>query len=42
MAQNWYWFIFADGYRTCVRGMNKAELAAEVRKHGKLCFKEKA
>lgn len=37
-----YWFIFEDGYRCCVRGMDKLELAAEVRKHGKLIRKTEA
>lgn len=37
-----YWYIFADGYSTCVKGMSKQELAVEERKHGRLLGKEKA
>ena len=37
-----YWFYFADGYRCCCRGMDKVEMAAEVRKHGKMVKKIKA
>ena len=35
----YYWFIFADGYRCCVKGMSKQELSVEERKHGKLVEK---
>lgn len=35
----WYWFIFADGYKVCCRGMDKSERAAEERRHGKLLYK---
>ena len=35
----YYWFTFADGYRTCCRGFSKQELAVEERKHGKLIEK---
>lgn len=34
-----YWFIFADGYRTAVRGFSKRELKIEEMKHGKLIRK---
>lgn len=34
-----YWFIFADGYRTCCRGLDRVELKHEVLKHGKLMSK---
>ena len=37
-----YWFEFTDGYRCCVAGMSKQELAVEERKHGKLVRKVKA
>lgn len=32
----YYWFIFEDGYKCCVRGFSKRELAVEESKHGKL------
>lgn len=38
----WYWFTFADGYEVCCRGMDRAEKAAEERKHGKLIGKRPA
>lgn len=38
-AVKWYWFTFADGYEVCCRGMDRAEKAAEERKHGKLIGK---
>lgn len=31
-----YWYIFADGYATCVRGFSEQELAVEEQKHGRL------
>ena len=34
-----YRFTFADGYECWCYGMSKTELAAEVRKHGKLVAK---
>lgn len=34
-----YWHTFADGYRCCVKGFSKNELAQEERKHGKLTSK---
>ena len=39
---NYFWFTFADGYRVCVRGFSKQELAVEVQKHGKVIKKESA
>lgn len=36
---NWYRFIFADGFFTICRGMNKNELKHEELKHGKLVAK---
>lgn len=33
---SYYWFTFEDGYRVCVRGFSKRELAVEESKHGKL------
>jgi hypothetical protein len=39
-VNKYYWFTFADGYRCCVRGFSKQELAVEKRKHGKLVGKE--
>ena len=36
----WYWFIFADGYQVCARGLDRAELAYEVAKHGAIIRKE--
>jgi hypothetical protein len=35
MAKAWTWYVFADGYRVCVRGFSKNELAWEERAHGK-------
>ena len=32
----WKWYFFEDGYAVCTRGLDKVELQAEVRKHGKL------
>jgi hypothetical protein len=37
---SYYWFIFEDGYRVCVRGFSNRELAFEESKHGKLVSKE--
>ena len=37
----YYWFTFEDGYRVCVRGFSKQELAVEESKHGKLVSKVK-
>ena len=37
-----YWYIFEDGYRTCVRGMSGQELRIEEAKHGKLIGKVEA
>ena len=37
-----YWFEFTDGYRCCVSGMSKQELAVEESKHGKLLRKVEA
>jgi hypothetical protein len=34
-----YWYIFADGYRYGTRGLSRCELAAKVRKHGRLVSK---
>lgn len=34
-----YWFTFADGYKTCCRGFDRVELKHEVLKHGKLVSK---
>lgn len=34
-----YWYCFEDGYRCCVRGLDKTELYHETRKHGKLLRK---
>lgn len=34
-----YWFIFEDGYSTCVKGFSKLELKRETLKHGKLIKK---
>lgn len=36
---NFYWFTFADGYRTCTRGFSAQEMRVEVRKHGRLISK---
>jgi hypothetical protein len=36
--EKFYWFTFSDGYRVCVRGFSKQEMAIEVQKHGKLVF----
>ena len=30
------WYVFADGYQCCVKGMSKTELYWEEQKHGKL------
>lgn len=38
----YYWYTFEDGYRVCVKGFSKNELAWEVKKHGKLITKEQA
>lgn len=38
----YYWYTFKDGYRVCVKGFSKNELAWEVKKHGKLITKEQA
>ena len=38
----YFWYTFADGYRVCVRGFSKQELAVEVKKHGKVIKKESA
>ena len=37
-----YWFIFADGYEVCAKGLSRQELKVEERKHGKLIAKERA
>ncbi len=37
-----YWFTFADGYSTCVRGFSAQERRVEEAKHGKLISKTKA
>lgn len=37
-----YWYVFADGYSCCVKGMSANELKIEEIKHGKLLRKEKA
>lgn len=37
--EKWYWFLFADGYRVCVRGMSAQERKIEESKHGKLISK---
>ncbi len=37
-----YWFTFADGYRTCVRGFSAQERRVEEAKHGKLVSKTPA
>lgn len=34
--QVWKRYEFSDGYVVCVKGLDKAELAAEERKHGPL------
>ena len=34
-----YWYVFEDGYRACVKGYSKTELKHETRKHGKLINK---
>lgn len=34
-----YWFIFEDGYRTCVMGLSERELRWEESRHGKLIRK---
>lgn len=41
-SNNWYWFIFSDGYKVCTRGLDRIEKAAEERAHGKLVKKVKA
>ena len=38
-SAKWYWFVFADGYKVCCRGMDKTERIAEERVHGKLLRK---
>jgi hypothetical protein len=32
----YFWYTFTDGYRVCVRGFSKQELAVEENKHGRL------
>lgn len=39
MSKQWYWYIFADGYRACVKGYSVNELRHEEFKHGKLITK---
>ena len=39
---DFYWFTFEDGYRVCVRGFSKQELAVEEKKHGRVVRKERA
>lgn len=39
MNVKWYWYLFSDGYRVCVRGMSAQELKGEVARHGKLISK---
>lgn len=34
-----YWFIFEDGYRECVRGYSRVERMHAERKHGKIVKK---
>lgn len=34
-----YWFIFADGYRTCCAGLDRVEMQHLVNAHGKLVKK---
>ena len=31
-----YWFTFTDGYKVCVRGFSRQEMAIEEQKHGRL------
>ena len=38
-AEKWYWYVFADGYRVCVRGMSAHEKKVEESEHGKLISK---
>ncbi len=38
-AEKWYWYVFADGYRVCVRGFSAHERKVEESKHGKLISK---
>ena len=38
----YYWFIFEDGYRCCVRGFSEQELQNEINKHGMMIKKERA
>ena len=39
MNKEWYWYIFADGYRVATRGLSVRELKYEEFKHGKLVTK---
>ena len=39
---NYYWYTFADGYRTCVRGFSENELKVEKAKHGDVVKVERA
>ena len=36
------WYYFEDGYKVCVQGFSRQELAVEIRKHGKVVRIEKA
>lgn len=35
-----YWWTFADGYRTCCAGFDRVEMMHEVERHGELVCKE--
>ena len=34
-----YWYIFSDGYRTCVQGVDQTEMSHLVAQHGRLLCK---
>lgn len=38
----YFWYVFEDGYRCCVRGLSEKELRIEECKHGKLLHKYEA
>lgn len=42
MSKNGYWYVFTDGTKIWAMGMDKVEMQAEARKHGKLVSKMSA
>ena len=42
MKNTFYWYVFEDGYRVCVRGFSRTELEHEEQKHGKVVRMEEA